>query len=280
MHYVRIESEGALIERLSEGGAAIIAGGTDLLVKMRAGRVSPRLILDVSEVPTLRGVSLEGGYISIGAATTHADLSASPVIRERLPLLVRVLESIGSPQIRNRGTIGGNLANASPAADSAVPLLLYDASLIVAGRDGERAVPLERFFRGPGETALSRGEFIRRIRIPLPEERFSAFFHKVGKRKALTIAIASLGSLIRIEAGLLAEARFAAGSVAPTPIRFRRLEQRLIGREMTDALIAEGREIAMESVSPIDDIRASAGYRREVIGDLVVRALATARRGS
>jgi len=273
MRYLRIGSEESLLEHLGEEGAAIIAGGTDLLVKMRSGIVSPRLVLDISELQTLHGISLDEGCISIGAATTEAELSASPLIRERLPLLSRVLRVIGSPQIRNRGTIGGNLANASPAADSAIPLLLYDASLILVSRDGERTVPVDGFFRGPGRTSLDKGEFIRRIRIPVPTQRSVAFFHKVGKRKALTIAIASLGSLIRIEDGIIAEARFAAGSVAPTPIRLRRLEEDLKGRKPDEELMRRARKIAIQSVSPIDDIRSSALYRKTVIGDLAVRAI-------
>ena len=272
MRYLRVDSEGSLIEHLREGGT-IIAGGTDLLVKMRGGGIAPQALIDVSDLETMRGIEIDAGSVSIGAAVTHAELIGSKIIRDKLPLLAEVLKAIGSPQIRNRGTIGGNLVNASPAADSAIPLLLYDASLIVVGSGGERTVPLDRFFRGPGRTALEKGEFVRRIRIPLPPEGFRRSFHKVGKRKALTIAIASLGSLIRIEDGSIAQARFAAGSVAPTPIRLHPLEEILTGRKPSEELIEQARGIATGSVSPIDDIRASAAYRRQVIGDLAVRAI-------
>ncbi|MGD0015106.1 MAG: FAD binding domain-containing protein [Bryobacteraceae bacterium] len=194
-------------------------------------------------------------------------------VRERLPILALVLGKLGSAQIRNRGTLGGNLVNASPAADSVIALLLLDAEVVLASRQGERSLPVEGFLLGPGKTALARGEFVRSVRIPIPEGALAPYFHKIGRRKALTISIASLGALLRVEKGRVKEARLAVGSVAPTPLRLRRVEDLVRGRRLTPQLIAEARALAAQSVSPIDDVRASGAYRRDVTADLVARLL-------
>ncbi len=273
LQYLKVNSTEELLAHLDQPGAMILCGGTDLLVKMRSGLVSPKLLLDVSELDSLREIQKMDGRIEIGAAVTESELLASDVIREHLPLLSIVLGKLGAVQIRNRGTLGGNVINGSPAADSAIPLLLYEAEVILEGSQGERQLPVETFFLGPGKTALATGEFLRALSIPIPNVQFTPFFHKVGRRKALTIAIASLGSLLWVQAGTVEEIRLAAGSVAPTPLRLRLVETRLNGERLTEALIAEVRELAAQSVSPIDDIRASATYRRAVVADLLARLL-------
>ena len=158
MRYRRVADEAELLAALAEPGSAILAGGTDLLVKMRGGLIRPEVLVDVARVPSLRGIRPGGSAIEIGAAVPESEVLASPDVRERLPLLAEAVRCLGSVQIRNRGTLGGNLANASPAADSAVPLLLYDAELDLVGPSGERSVPLERFLLGPGATALAPGD--------------------------------------------------------------------------------------------------------------------------
>jgi CO/xanthine dehydrogenase FAD-binding subunit len=219
LQYLKVSSIEQLLQKIDEPEARILCGGTDLLVKMRSKLIRPRLLLDISEIEELRGIREGNGEIEIGAAVTEGEIIASKGIVERLPLLVTALLQLGSVQIRNRGTLGGNLVNASPAADSAIPLLLYDAAVILQSRSGERRVSVEEFLRGPGKTALVPGELLRAIVIPIPSEKFSPFLHKVGRRKALTIAIASLGALLRMEDGTVEAIRLAAGSVAPTPIR-------------------------------------------------------------
>lgn len=273
MRYLRVGGITELLEGLREDGSAILAGGTDLLVKMRSGLVSPKLLLDISDLESLQGVSADDGVLEIGAAAREEDLIASQMLGDRLPLLQRALRSLGSVQIRNRGTLGGNLVNASPAADTAIPLLLYDAAVVLQSLARERVLPVEEFLLGPGKTALEPGEFVRALRIPLPDRPFATFFHKVGKRQALTIAIASVGALLDVDGGTVREIRLAAGSVAPVPMRLRRAEEFLRSIELTEAAIDEAKRIAADSVSPIDDIRASAEYRRAVVGDLVARAL-------
>lgn len=267
--YVKVSSAEELLAHLGKPGAMILCGGTDLLVKMRSGLVAPRLLLDISDLAELRDVHATDERIEIGAAVTHSELLASQTVKENLPLLTMVLAKLGSVQIRNRGTIGGNLVNASPAADTAIPLLLYEAEAVLMGLQGERRIRLEEFFRGPGKTTLARGEFLRAVLVPIPTTTFAPFFHKVGRRKALTIAIVSLGALLRLKEDVVEEIRLAVGSVAPKPLRLRGVEALLNEQQLTEALIAEARTLTAQSVSPIDDIRASAAYRRTVTADLV-----------
>jgi len=273
VRYQRVANEQELLEGLSQPGAAILCGGTDLLVKMRAGMIQPELLLDITRVESLSGIRVEGSKLEIGAATLESDIVHSSLASEHAPLLGPVLRQLGSVQIRNRGTLGGNIVNASPAADSVIPLLLYDSEIQIVASEGERWIRLEDFLTGPGRTILEPGEFVRAIRLPIPNDEFSPFFHKVGKRNALTIAIASLGALIRLDGDVIRELRVAAGSVAPKPLRLREIEVQLTGHILEQTLIAEARELAVHSISPISDVRASADYRKNVIGDLLVRAL-------
>ena len=276
MQYVRIESEAALLEAIAPPGASLLSGGTDLLVKLRAGVAPPDRLLDISGVPSLREIVWNNAELQIGAAASMTDILGLHGLAERLPLLSTVLQSLGSVQIRNRATLGGNLVNASPAADSAIPLLLYDAVVELAGSNGERFLPVSEFLIGPGKTALQGCEYVRSIRVPLPTQSSTCFFHKVGKRRALTIAIASVGARLVVDGNRIAEARFAAGSVAATALRLHEVEQRVTGHAVDSDLIAEASEVAQATVSPIDDIRATAEYRRLVVGALVARALRTA----
>jgi len=279
MHYQRVATEEALLDAIN-AGATILCGGTDLLVKMRAGLVRPASIVDISELPPLRRIAPtdDNDAVEIGAATPESEILADDDVRRRLPLLAEALSQLGSVQIRNRGSLGGNLVNASPAADSAIPLLLYDAELDLVSPAGARTVPVAGFFVGPGRTILGPSEVVRTVRIPTRTEAYATFYHKVGKRKALTISIASLGALLHVEDGAVVDARFAAGSVAPTPIRLRSVEEALVGRVLDEETIEIAGRLAEDAVSPIDDVRASAAYRRTVIGDLTRRAVRSASR--
>jgi len=272
--YLRARSLEEALNQLCVPGASIISGGTDLMVKIHSGTVNPDLIIDISELHELSGISDLGNRIEIGAAVTQTDILRSEAVREKLPLLALVLQKLGSVQTRNRGTLGGNLVNASPAADGAIPLLLLDASLIISAGDSERELPIADFFLGPGQTALRKGELLRAISIPIPEGKPVSFFHKIGRRRALTIAIASLGGLYRLDGETAAKIRLAAGSVAPTPLRLTAVEEIVKGKRLTPELIEEAKRITAGSVSPIDDIRASAEYRRDVVCDLVADLLA------
>ena len=278
-HYVKIKDMCELLSRIEEPGARILCGGTDLVVKMRAGAIDPQVLLDISNTEDLRGIEENNDRVTIGSATTVSEIIADPVIARKLPLLQTVLRSLGSTQIRNRATLGGNLVNASPAADSAIPLLLYQAKVNISGAGGDRTIEIEDFLVSPGKTSLKDGEFVYSVSIPISSVTFKPFFHKVGRRKAMIIAIASLGALVSMKDAKIDEIRLAVGSVAPRPIRLRKLEREFTGKAVTQSLIEEAKVAATSAVSPIDDVRASANYRREVIGELVARVLRDAVQG-
>ena len=269
--YVRVGSLAELGDALDRDGAFLIAGGTDLMVKMRAGSVHPRLLVDISRVDALREISTQPSGLTIGSAALVAEILASPTVSTNYPLLATVLRSLGSAQIRNRATLGGNLANASPAADSPLALLAYDAHVTLARAGTERSLPLHEFFLGPGRTALARGEYIRSVDLPTPRTDWEVFFHKVGRRRALTIAIASAAGLVALRGRTVVDIRLAAGSVAPTPIRLRAVENLVRGQKLDGERIAAAHAAAFREVSPIDDVRATALYRRTVTADLVAR---------
>ncbi|MCK5827433.1 xanthine dehydrogenase family protein subunit M [Candidatus Bipolaricaulota bacterium] len=273
MRYQRVANEQELLNGLTQPGSAILCGGTDVMIKLRTGTIQPDVLLDVSQINSLRSIHVEESSLLIGAATTESEIIASPLVQQHVPLLASVLKQLGSVQIRNRGSLGGNVVNASPAADSTIPLLVYDTKLLLVGTGGEHWVQLENFFTGPGRTILEPGEFIRTLRLPMPGADYRSFFHKVGKRNALTIAIASLGVLLRLDGDILQDVRIAVGSVAPTPKRLRNIEAELTGRTLDEATVAAARALIVNAIAPISDVRASADYRKNVIGDLLVRAL-------
>ncbi len=279
MDYVRVASLCELIDALRCEGALLLAGGTDLMVKTRAGSLHPQRLVDISRVEALREITWGPDGLTLGSAAVVSDLLASPAVSVSYPLLATALRSLGSTQIRHRATLGGNLANASPAADGALALLAYDAEVILSSADSERPLPLCEFLRGPGRTALVAGEYIRAVRLPSPRADWSSFFHKVGKRRALTIAIASVASLVALRGQTVVDVRIAVGSVAPTPLRLCAVEDIVRGHRLDDRRIDAAHAATLEAISPIDDVRATASYRRAVTGDLVARSLREALQG-
>lgn len=273
MRYTRVRDEEELLEALSEPGATILCGGTDLLVKMRAGTVTPNYLLDISTVASLQGLRLHDGWLEIGAATPVSDVMRSPLVQSTAPLLVTALRQLGSVQIRNQATLGGNLVNASPAADSAVPLLLYDAEVNVSGRDGSRWMRVEEFVVGPGKTQCAPGEVVRAVRLPKTAIPTQSFYRKIGRRNAMTIAIASVAMLAWMDEDRLVDVRLAAGSVAPTPVRLRAAEQTLTGMRLTEDAVVEALANVQRIISPISDLRAPAIYRAHAVNALIRRAL-------
>lgn len=258
--------EGA-VDLLSDGGRPL-AGGTDLLVRLHKGEERPRRLVYVGRIPELTAISISSDVAEIGAAVTHGKLLRSP-LASKIPILKQALSTIGGPAIRAMGTLGGNLANASPAADGLIPLYLLEAQVKTVGPAGERITPVEAFVHGPGVTDLGIGELIRSIVIPMPKEHPLSYFRKVGRRRALYIAVASLGALLWVEHGRVREARLALGSVAPTVVRPRSVEEAMVDRPLEpDAMRALTQQVAQAS-RPIDDLRAPASYRRQVIGSLL-----------
>lgn len=255
-----------------EPGARYVAGGTDVMTQMRAG--APRFretetLISLRAIPEIAGVEVHGAA-RVGALTSVADLVAHPEIGRVFPVLRQAGESLGSPQIRNMATVGGNLANASPCADLAPPLLVLEATVRLEGPAGTREMPLESFFTGPGETRLAPGEVLAQVSIPAPREGVRAAFVKKG-RVAMDLALASVALLIEFSGRRVLRARAAAGSVAPTPLRLFGVEAALEGRELTPSVLREARAAAEREVAPICDLRAGAEHRRRLASVLVAR---------
>jgi CO/xanthine dehydrogenase FAD-binding subunit len=256
-----------------------LAGGTDLLVAVRKGTESPNLLVYVGELPELRVLREEKEGLEVGAGLTHAELLAHPAT-ERFPILRSILRTIGSPAIRAMGTLGGNIVTASPAGDSLVALYLLEARVRLVSEEGERELPIWEFIVGPRKTALRQGELVRSVFLPWLSGEPRSFFRKVGRRRALIIAIASLGALVWVRDGRVERARLALGSVAPTVIRPKEVEEALVGRPVSPEAWEDLVPRLSAATHPISDLRASADYRRKVAGRLLL-ALAEelARRG-
>lgn len=259
---------------LAGGNATILAGGTDLMPQSNAGKVAFRpILLNIRRVPELREVRVEDGRIHMGALTTINELKDNALIAKAVPLLAEAADHFASDQVRNMGTIGGNVANASPAGDTLVPLMVLDAEVELASASGRRSVPIAGFFTGPGRTVRRPDELITAVSVPLPRLRSVSRFVKFGTRPALDISAVSLGFAATLEGGRLADVRVAFGAVGPTPLRGRATEEVLEGAALDTVTIARAAATAQGEVKPIDDLRASAWYRRELIHNLVAKVL-------
>ncbi|MBI4527448.1 MAG: xanthine dehydrogenase family protein subunit M [Deltaproteobacteria bacterium] len=255
--------------------ACLLAGGTDVFTAMREKGFEPEVLVDLKTIKELRGIGPAGDHrVSIGATTNLREVETSNLVREVCPVLAETVGKIGSIQVRNRGTIGGNLGNGSPAADSAVALLILDAEVELESSAGRRTVPIESFFIGPGETAIKRGEILRRVFVNAIKPATSAVFLKYGPRQAMDCAIVSVAVALTFDpSGGCQRARVALGAVAPTPIRARQTEALLMGGEITQERLEKALEAARAEARPISDIRASAGYRSHLVEVLVKRAV-------
>lgn len=255
-------------------GARLIAGGTDLVLLLeQSGRPAPAVI-DITRIPGLRGVRLEGEEVVIGAATTLSDVLASPLIVRHAPSLRQAALAIGSIQVRNVATLAGNVVNASPAADGAPPLLTLGARVVIAGPGGaQREAPLERFLQGPRRVDLAPGEMVTHVRFPVCSQPERSVFLKVGLRRAMAIATVNAALRLEMADGRVTAARIALGAVAPTVVRAGEAEQLLTGERLTEDVIARAGEAARRSACPIDDFRASAAYRLRIVDSLVQKGL-------
>ena len=255
----------------------LIAGGTDLIPQMRNRLVTPLVLVDV-RLLGLNQIVSEGEILQLGTAVTHTQVAHSPIILKYFPALASACISVGGPATRNRGTLGGNLVNASPAADFAPPLLVYDAILVICGQGYERTVPLAEFYKEYRETDLRPGEMVKEIHLPIPTGKSSSNFKKMGNRRALTIAVISAAVSITLGVDdLVVSARISLGSVAPIPIRARLAEEVLVKRKLDEKTIAQAAGAVLNFVDPISDIRAGAEYRRKMAEVLVRRSLERAR---
>ncbi len=258
---------------MAEGGYRPIAGGTDLMVQLEAGvGEPPAAVIDLWQLDELRGVDYDGYDVSVGALTTYTDLRGSPVIRARLPALEEAAGTIGAAQIQNRGTIGGNICNASPAGDTLPVLLAVDATFDVGSVEGERTIPAREFWTGYRETALRDDELLLRIRFPVERGRRTRF-RKVGTRAAQAISKVVLALSYRSDGGPWEEVRVALGSVAATTIRVPRTEAALEGRKAQESVADQAGATLADEIDPIDDVRSTADYRRSVSARVLHRLL-------
>jgi len=270
--YLRPRSVDEAIELVVKQPAArLIAGGTDLMVRLHQRAERPPTLVSLRAIPELCGISYSN-ETTIGALTPIADIVASSEIAVRYPVLVAACRTLGSPQVRNVATIGGNLCNGSPCADTAPPLLVLDARLRLAGPRGTREVPIDQFFTGPGATCRAPDEVMTAVVLAAPRPTARAVFMK-KTRVCMDLALVSAAVLLELDGNRCGRARIALGSVAPTPLRLRPVEQLLEGAAVDRDLLQRAQALTSASVAPIDDVRASAAFRREIAGVFVRRAI-------
>ena len=253
--------------------AKLIAGGTDVMVQWKKKIIAPEYMISLRNVPELRFIEHDGD-LKIGGATTHRALEVSDVIRKHFPIITDAVTNLGSVQVRNSATIGGNICNAAPSADTAPPLLALEAEAHIAGSQGRRSVPLNEFFSGPSRTVLRKGELVTHFLIPKPAPLTGMAYWKHTRRKAMDLPILGVAVVISFEEdqATCRKARVALGVAAPTPMRAREAEAFLEGKEINEIVLIEAGKTASQEASPRTTIRGSEWYRREMIEVLVGRA--------
>lgn len=258
----------------SPGPAKLLAGGTDLLVQMPEEPRTEIRVVSLRHIKALREIcQAQKGEIFVGAMVTHAETAQSPLLKRYFPALAKASGMVGSPSIRNMATIGGNICNASPSADTGPPLLAYNAKAIIWGPTGEKRVSIEDFFTGPSMSILKAGEILKGFLLR-SEKTLIAAYSKLGTRKAMEIAIVNVCVSMLVEKNnYCSEIRIALGAVAPTPIRAKRAEDTMRDKKITPELIKKTAKVAVSETKPISDIRASADYRKEMIGVLVEKTI-------
>lgn len=252
-----------------------LAGGTDLIVNMKKKVLSPEHVVSLGKLEELRELGSSDGGITIGALMTAAKIAESEKIAAALPALTRGASSLGSPLIRNLATVAGNLVSARPAADLPPPLMAYNATIVLKKKDGERDLPLEDFFKGPGMTAIAPEEILTGIRVETPPPYSGAAYIKLGTRKALEISLVNVASYIALDGpeGTISSARIVMGAVGPVPLRAFSAEKVLAGEKPSEQLFERAARAAASDSRPIDDFRGSAEYRRDMVGVLTRRTL-------
>lgn len=264
------------LRRVGADGNLPLAGGTNVLVDLRASRTAAAGLCGLERIGPLRGVRRTNRTVVVGACTRIADLLDAPCLERQAPALVAAARLFAGASVRNAATLGGNVCHASPAADLVPPLLCLDADAVLRSVRGERTVPLDGFFRGVRKTVRRPDELLTELRWPLPPRRSTGLYYKLGLRKADAVAVVGVAVSLAVEAGVCRAVRIALGAVAPTALRARRAEGLLCGQALTPALAEEAARQAAGESRPIDDARASAEYRLHVVHVLVRRLLTEA----
>lgn len=255
--------------------AQLLAGGTDLVIGMKAYTETPESVISLEKIPGLSGITTDNdNSISIGAMTKVREVELSNDVQQHHTALAEGASEIGSIQIRNLATIGGNIAHASPAADTVAGLLVADAQVDIASANGERSVPINELFTGPGQTVLKPGEIITQFRLPHPASGSHYIKHKI--REVMDLAFIGVASAVNVQNGVIEDARIGLAAVAPTPIRATEAENLLKGKIPTPELLQQAGEAAAAATSPISDLRCSAEHRKEMVDVLTRRTLQNA----
>jgi len=258
------------------GKAKVVAGGTDLLVQMRQKAVTPEYVVDVTNIPGLDYIKYDKKEgLKIGALTTISSIENSKELLKKYSIISKAAGHLGSPAIRNLGTVGGNLCNASPSAEMAPALIGLSARARIIGPDGERLVLLEDFFTGPGKTVLKNGELLAEIQLPVPSPNTKGIYFRHAIRRSHDLAIVNVAIIIDFEPRkkICKDIKIVLGAVAPTPMRARNAEGVLRGKKMEDGLIQESADLASTEAKPITDVRATAWYRKEMVKVFTRQAL-------
>jgi len=260
-----------------QGQARVIAGGTDLIIQLKKKEVAARCLVDVTNLDELKGIELEDGFIRIGACVTHQELASSGLIRERAAALAEGASQVGSPQIRNMGTVGGNIVNAQPAADTVVPLMALEAEVEVASQEGTRWDPLGGLCVGPGQcTVDATAEILTAVRVRALGPNQGSAFERLAKRKALSLPILNAAAVVTLDDGgnAFQEVRLAVGPIGPTPARALSAEEALRGAAVEAQAIAAAMELAAQEAQPRSNpLRGSQEYRQEMVKVLLRRSI-------
>lgn len=273
--YHRPVSIEAALTLLASPDARPLSGGTDLVPQLREARRTATHIVDLKAIAELRRIDVDAsGGVTIGAAVSASAIADHPLIAHKFPAVAMACRLIGSWQIQNRATLGGNVCNAAPSADGVPPLVCYGAIARVASRDGPRQIRVEEMFEGPGRTSLKAGDLLTALYLPPPPERSATAYLRFTPRREMDIAVVGVGAYLALgEGGRIAGARLALASVAPTPIRATAAEAALVGQPPSMAVLGRAAQLAAEAARPISDTRGSADYRRHLVGVLTRRVL-------
>ena len=251
------------------------AGGTDLMVLLEAGKLDHRNYVNIWGLQELSGIEIDDTHVTLGALTTYTEVQANPILRSEFPMLCQAASETGGLAIQNRGTLGGNIVNASPAADSPPALLAYDAEIELVSTRGSRWLPYQGFHTGYKQMHIDMDELLARIRMPRNTAHMTHYYRKVGTRKAQAISKVCFAAVGKTDDGQIADTRIAVGSVAPVVVRCVQTENLLCGRKLDDETLLKACDTLAREISPIDDIRSTAKYRLQVTKNLLVDFLRT-----
>jgi CO/xanthine dehydrogenase FAD-binding subunit len=253
------------------------AGGTDLMVLFEAGKLPHQNYVNIWPFSELRGIEITDQHVTLGALTTYTEVQANPLLQDEFPMLCQAASETGGLAIQNRGTLGGNIINASPAADSPPALLAYDAEIELIASSGSRWLPYDGFHTGYKQMGIRPDELLSRIRLPRRTSDVKQYYRKVGTRKAQAISKVCFAGVVQMEGARVADVRVVLGSVAPVVLRCKETENTIRDQELNDDTVKLARETLLREITPIDDVRSTADYRLRVAANLLVDFLTTAR---